>query len=68
MLLSQFSAIFDSFRQKIGVFLINQCYDLICALFSVVLSKKKNSIFFANFFAENILKTILKTITSVPDI
>jgi hypothetical protein len=27
MLWSQFSAIFDNFRQKIGVFLKNQCYD-----------------------------------------
>jgi hypothetical protein len=27
MLLSQFSAIFDNFRRKIGVFLKNQCYD-----------------------------------------
>jgi hypothetical protein len=27
MLWSQFSAIFTNFRQKIGVFFKNQCYD-----------------------------------------
>jgi hypothetical protein len=29
MLWSQFSAIFGNFRQKIGAFLKNQCYDQI---------------------------------------
>jgi hypothetical protein len=46
--------IFSDFRQlfaKIGVFLKNQCYDPIFALFNFVLSKKRK--IFA-FFGENI--------------
>jgi hypothetical protein len=42
--------IFENFRRKIGVFLKNQCYDQIFALFSLILSKK--AIFFANFFSQ----------------
>jgi hypothetical protein len=41
MLLSQFSAIFDNFRRKIGVFLKNQCYDQNFAYFSFVFSQKR---------------------------
>jgi hypothetical protein len=36
MLWSQFSAIFEDFRQKNGVFLKNQCYDQIFSWFSCV--------------------------------
>jgi hypothetical protein len=54
MLWSQFSAIFDNFRQKIGVFLKKQCYGKIFAQFSFALSQKRQ--FFAEFFGENILK------------
>jgi hypothetical protein len=61
MLWSQFSAIFDNFRQKIGVFLKNQCYDQNFAQFTLVLSQKRQ--FFAIFFGENIFKII----TSVPE-
>jgi hypothetical protein len=41
MLWSQFSAIFDNFRQKNGVFLKNQCYDQNFAKFSFILSQKR---------------------------
>jgi hypothetical protein len=50
------TCVFRQFRQKIGVFHKNQCYDRIFELFSFVLSQKRQ------FFAENILKII----TSVP--
>jgi hypothetical protein len=61
MLWSQFSAIFDNFRQKIGVFLKNQCYDhflqqIVCSS----LSEKRQ--FFAIFLA----KIFTKIVTSVP--
>jgi hypothetical protein len=49
---SQFSAIFDNFQRKNGVFLKNQCYDQIfhnLALFWV-----KNANLVAEFFCENI--------------
>jgi hypothetical protein len=52
MLWSQFSAIFDNFQRKNGVFLKNQCYDQIfhnLALFWV-----KNANLVAEFFCENI--------------
>jgi hypothetical protein len=39
MLWSQFSAIFDNFGEKIGVFLKNQYYDQDFAYFSFVLSQ-----------------------------
>jgi hypothetical protein len=42
------------FGKKIGVFLKNQCYDQIFALFSLVLSTKRQ--FFAKIFGENIFK------------
>jgi hypothetical protein len=47
MLWSQFYAIFDNFRQKIGVFLKTQCYDQNFALFWV-----KNANFLQNFSAK----------------
>jgi hypothetical protein len=51
-LLSQFSAIFDNFAEKIGVFLKNQCYDQ--NLHNLALFSVKNANFFAEFFGENI--------------
>jgi hypothetical protein len=48
------------FGEKIGVFLINKCYDQNIAYFSFVLSQKRQ--FFAEFFGKNIFKII----TSVP--
>jgi hypothetical protein len=41
MLLSQFSAIFDNFRQKIRVFLKSQCYDQLISKFGFVLRQKR---------------------------
>jgi hypothetical protein len=62
MLWSQFSAIFSNFRQKIGVFLKNQCYDQnFCN--NLALLWVKNANFSQFFFGENIFKII----TSVPD-
>jgi hypothetical protein len=50
MLLSQFSAIFNHFWQKIGVFSDNFLQKLsVCNL-------RKNTNFFAKFLGENILK------------
>jgi hypothetical protein len=47
MLWSQFSAIFDSFRQKNGVFLQNQCY-----VWSKFCFESKNANFLPNFSAK----------------
>jgi hypothetical protein len=47
----RFSTIFG---EKIGVFLNIQCYDQNLALFSFVMSQKRQ--FFADFFGDNIFK------------
>jgi hypothetical protein len=60
MLWSQFTAIFDNFWLKIGVFLKNQCYDQNFAKFGFVLSQKTP--IFPRFFGEKFFKII----TSVP--
>jgi hypothetical protein len=52
MLWSQFSVIFPNFRQKIGGFLKNQCYDQ--NLHNLALFWAKNANFFAEIFGENI--------------
>jgi hypothetical protein len=54
MLWSQFSAIFDDFRQKIGGFFKNQCYDQNFALFSFILSQKRQ--YFCWIFRRKYLK------------
>jgi hypothetical protein len=54
MLWSQFSAILATFWRKIGVFLINQCYDHIFAKIAIVWAKNGN--IFAKFFGKNISK------------
>jgi hypothetical protein len=61
MLWSQFSAIFDNFRQKIGVFLQNQCHDKNFALFAFVLSQKRH-------FLQKKFRIFFLIITSVLDV
>jgi hypothetical protein len=55
MLWSQFSSIFDNFRQKMGVFLKNHCCDKFFEKTSSSLRKNVN--FFAKFFGENVFKS-----------
>jgi hypothetical protein len=63
MLWSQFSASFDTFRRKNGVFLKNQCYIKNFAQLSFCLSQKRQ-FWLLNFSA----KIIKKIITSVPGV
>jgi hypothetical protein len=67
MLWSHFSATFNNFRRKNGVFLKNQCYDQIFAYSSFVMSQKGHvfGIFWANFFYRLLLRRQLKIVCSL---